>query len=292
MTLLSSLNFHPHRNEEIIAPSHVGFSDISIILPVKDNQEGINLFLSEFLKTHTPDMYPKEIIIVDNNSQPKITITQEYSASGVQIVLLTCATIGPACARNVGARHAHGSWLLFTDSDCIPSHTFIQGYFSSMNGAIGYAGNVKAWGNDRISRYYESQEILLPPKRNEDGKAQPEYLVTANALVWKQAFEHIGGFNETISIAAGEDIDLGFRLREIGTLSASTEALIFHNFDGGLIKFCRRFLRYGRGNKIVSKLYRIDLTPRAFNAKSPSLFNTFLSKLQYVYLLWGYIRQQ
>jgi hypothetical protein len=31
------------------------------------------------------------------------------------------------------------------------------------------------------------------------------------ALVWKQAFADIGGFNETIAIAAGEDIDLGFR---------------------------------------------------------------------------------
>jgi hypothetical protein len=36
------------------------------------------------------------------------------------------------------------------------------------------------------------QEILLPPNCIEDEKIQPEYLVTANALVWKQAFEHIG----------------------------------------------------------------------------------------------------
>ncbi len=191
MTLLSSLKFQPDRKEEVIAPSHIGFSDISIILPVKDN---------------------------------------------------------------VGACHAHGNWLLFTDSDCIPSHTFMQGYFPSMNGAIGYAGNVKAWGNDRLSRYYESQEILLPPNCIEDEKIRPEYLVTANTLVWKQALEHIGGFNETISIAASEDIDLGFRLREIGILSVSSKALVFHNFEGGLLKFCKRFLRYGRGNKIVSKL--------------------------------------
>ncbi len=198
MTLLSSLKFQPHRKEEIIAPSYIGFSDISIILPVKDNQKGINLFLSEFLKTHTSDMYPKEIIIVDNNSRPQITIKQEYIDSGVPIFLLTCAAIGPACTRNVGARHANGSWLLFTDSDCIPSHTFIQGYFSSMNGAIGYAGNIKAWGNDRLSRYYESQDILLPPNWIEDEKIQPEYLVTANTLVWKHAFEHIGGFQRNI----------------------------------------------------------------------------------------------
>jgi hypothetical protein len=121
----------------------------------------IDLFLSEFVKTHTPDRYPKEIIIVGNNSQPTITVPLHYDGSELHIVLLNCTSIGPACARNCGAQHAQGDWILFTDSDCIPSQSFMQGYFSALNGSVGYAGYVKAWGNDFISQYYESQEILL-----------------------------------------------------------------------------------------------------------------------------------
>jgi len=76
--------------------------------------------------------------------------------------LLKCSKTGPAAARNVAIKHAKGDWILFKDSDCIPSGSFIQGYLQAMNGSIGYAGNVKAWGEDILSRYYENQEILMP----------------------------------------------------------------------------------------------------------------------------------
>lgn len=292
MTLLSRCGFQPQKRQGMTAPICIDFSNVSIIIPVKNNQNGINLFLSEFLRTHTPDMYPREVIIVDNNSQPKITLPREYSDGTLNIVLVNCSPIGPAYARNLGMRHARGDWILFTDSDCIPSSSFIQGYFAAMNRSIAYAGNVKALGNDRLSQYYENQEILIPPQVVEDGEIRPEYLVTANALVWKKALECVGGFNETIPIAAGEDIDLGFRLREIGTLSYARMSCVYHNFDDGLLGFGRRFLRYGRGNKIVSRLYNIDLTPKIFGAKKPSFVNRVLSKIQYMCLFWGYETQR
>src|SRR5260370_27713927 len=74
MTLLSTLGFQPRKRKELIAPTSIGFSDITVILPVKTNQKGVTLFLTEFLRTHPPASYPREIIIVDNNSQPPISI--------------------------------------------------------------------------------------------------------------------------------------------------------------------------------------------------------------------------
>lgn len=288
MTLLSVFGFCPQKRTEMITPSCIQCSDISVVIPVQNNQKGIDLFLAEFLLSHTPEMYPAEIIIIDNNSQPRITIPQHYRDTGLKITLLFCPAIGPACARNFGVYRAQTDWILFTDSDCIPSPSFIMGYLTVLDGSVGYAGSVKAWGNDSLSQYYETQEILIPPLTIVDGTKQPEYLITANSLVWKPAFEHIGGFNETITIAAGEDIDLGFRLREIGTLSAAFTSSVYHNFDGGLPKFFRRFIRYGKGNKIISKLYHIDLTPKPFKPKSCTPINRVLAKMQYVCLLWGY----
>ena len=270
------------------APNCINSLDISIVLPVKDNQQGVILFLSEFLRTHTPDLYPREIIIIDNNSWPPITIPPELLMNGLSITLLHCSRQGPASARNLGIQHARTEWIAFTDSDCMPCSTFLSGYFTAMNGSVGYAGNVKAWGRDRWSRYYESQEILMPPSTDEDGKIRPAYVITANALVWKTALEAIGGFNETIEIAAGEDIDLGFRLREIGTLSYATATCIYHNFNGGICSFVRRFVRYGKGNKHISRLHALDLTPKIFSAKESSVFNLLLSRMQYVCLSWGY----
>jgi len=288
MTLLSTLGFQPRKSKVLIAPIHIGFADISIILPVKNNQRGITLFLSEFLKTHPPTRYPREIIIVDNDSQLPISIPVEFVNHGLNITLLQSFAQGPACARNLGIRHSQTEWVLFTDSDCIPSQTFLLGYFDGMNGSIGYAGTVKAWGKDRLSRYYESQEVLFAPPMYEDGVRRPEYVITANTLIWRPALEAIGGFDESITIAAGEDIDLGLRLREIGNISFAPTACVYHNFDDGLVGFIRRFLRYGKGNKIISRLYHVDLTPRIFKAKQPSVFNWIFSLIQYLCLYWGY----
>ena len=288
MTLLSTLGFQPRKRKELIAPTSIDFSDISVILPVKNNQKGVTLFLSEFLKTHPPTRYPREIIIVDNNSQPPISIPKECMCNKLNITPLRCPSPGPAYARNLGIQHAQTEWVLFTDSDCIPSPSFLLGYFETMDGSVGYAGTVKAWGRDRLSRYYESQEILAPPTMSVDGVRRPEYVITANALIWRAALEDIGGFNETITIAAGEDIDLGFRLREIGSLSRAPAACVYHNFDDGLVGFVRRFLRYGKGNRIISQLHSLDLTPRIFQAKHPSVFNWIFSRIQYLCLCWGY----
>jgi len=146
MTLITKLGFKPQKKANLIAPGQIQASDISIVIPVRNNQKGIDLFLAEFFHTHNSHLYPQEIIIVDNNSQPEITIPQQYQVKPFPIRLLKCSKTGPAAARNVGIKHAKGDWILFTDSDCIPSGSFIQGYLQAMNGSIGYAGNVKAWG--------------------------------------------------------------------------------------------------------------------------------------------------
>src|SRR5947208_10199064 len=128
MTLLiSTLGFQPRKRKEVIAPTSISCADISIVLPVKNNQKGIILFLSEFLKTHPPALYPREIIIVDNASQPPITIPKALAESGVSITILPCASTVPACARNLGIQYAETEWILFTDSDCVPSSSFLLG---------------------------------------------------------------------------------------------------------------------------------------------------------------------
>ncbi len=288
MTLLTTLGFRPQKRKNMVTPTHIGYSDISIVIPVRNNQRGIDLFLSEFMKTHTIAMYPKEIIVVDNNSQIPVVLPDVVYNSELNITLLYCSQLGPACARNMGIQYARSQWILFTDSDCIPSSTFLSGYFNAMNGAIGYAGSVRAWGKDMLSLYYETQEILLPTKGYDDERSYPEYIITANALIWRAAIEDINGFNETISIAAGEDIDMGFRLREIGDLSYALNAWVYHNFDDGLLGFIKRFVRYGRGNKIISNLYDLDLMPRVFPAKKLSFVNNLFAKIQYLSLFWGY----
>lgn len=287
MTMISRLGFVPTKKQNIQSDLLCLTEDITIIIPVKDNQIGIDLFLTTFFETQKQESFPKEIIIVDNNSNPAIKLQNNFYPIRVQ--LLTCNKVGPASARNFGVKNSTTNWILFTDSDCVPTNSLLTGYLKVQNNSVGYAGNIKSLRQDFISKYYEEQEILVPPKVYENGnKPRPDYLITANCLVWRQAFDKVGGFDETIKIAGGEDIDLGFKLLNIGQLTYAFDSIAKHNFGDGLKDFKERFKRYGYGNKIISDVYKLDLTPKIFKPNKQTLLNYILAFLQFIWLTRGY----
>lgn len=289
MTVISKVGYKPIVKECMESPQLCSLNEITCIIPVKDNQDGIDNFLKEFFKHCRERHLPAEIIIVDNNSTIEICIQNDYP---IPVRVVKCSKLGPASARNYGATLCNTQWIHFADSDCIPTLSMLTGYLSAAIGSVGYAGNIKALLKGKFSEYYDSQEILIPTKVYEDFKAVPDYLITANCLVWKPAFDKVGGFNESIAIAGGEDIDLGFKLRTIGKLSYAFESLALHNFEESMFSFRERFRRYGKGNKMISELYDLDLAPTLFLPNQRKLFNYFLAFMQYLSLKGGYNQQQ
>ncbi len=292
MTLISRLNFSIDKKEKKMISDKIEIKEISIVIPVKDNQNGIDNYLNTFFKIHNNNELPKEIIIVDNNSRPALKIRNEYLNKRIPVKLFKCSKIGPASARNLGSRSSTGKWLLFNDSDCIPTNSILKGYTLNDNLSIAYAGNVKALKNNSLSKYYDSQEILIPLKtKNTKGKFVPQYLITANTLVWKKAFEKIEGFNENIKIAGGEDVDLGLRLSEIGDLSFAFDSIAIHDFPNNLKDFYSRFKRYGVGNRIVEEIWNTSLKPYKFKPNVITITNRFYAYLQFKALKNGYEKQ-
>lgn len=286
MTLLSRLGYSPKKIADLKSPLLTEVSEITVVIPVKDNQSGIDRYLDILFKVCPPDKLPAHVIIVDNNSRVPLKLKRVYP---IPVNVESCTKAGPASARNHGAALVKTAWIHFTDSDCIPTENLFTGFLTAQNSAVGYAGNVKALGADVYSRYYDSQEILIPPQVYSNADVPtPDYLITANCLVWKPAFDRVGGFNETISIAGGEDIDLGFKLREIGELAYAFESISMHDFECSLSDFKTRFRRYGKGNKHVAEIYRLNLQPSVFMPIRKSVFNYFLAFVQFLSLRKGY----
>ena len=288
MTAITGLvlkNRSKFKKREIKKIPPIQSNDISIVIPVKDNQKGIDKLLESVFVSQISEFYPKEIIIVDNNEVMCTKINTKFLGKGIEIKLFHCKTKGPGNARNVGWKRAKGKWILFTDSDCIMTNSSIQEYIKSDNGSIGYAGNVKSIEKGPVSDYYDSQQILIPLQNEFE---EPEYLITANCLVYHEALEKINGFNPKIRIAAGEDVDLGIRLRNYGKLTYCKKAIIMHNFDECIDDFKKRFVRYGKGNKIVSNIYNVDLSPEPFAPAVTNSTNNYLSGIQFHYLKKGY----
>lgn len=217
---------------------------ISVVVPVRDNSEGLAR-LGAWWRGLAEDERPLELIVVDDASQQPV----EFAAEAVRI--LQGGGRGPACARNVGWRAAKGPWVAFLDSDCLPAVGWPASFASGWRGEVAVQGSVRAMGKDWLSRYYESQGVLRPMAWTEDGR--PQYLISANCLVHRAALERVGGFSERFPLAAGEDVDLGLRLSQLGTLRWCAEAHVAHDFEPSLRAFFRRFLRYGRGNRMLAE---------------------------------------
>jgi glycosyltransferase involved in cell wall biosynthesis len=270
--------------EKIITPEL-----ISVVIPVKNNQKGIDRLLQSIVENVSTEHYPCEVIIVDNNSSIELRIDDVYP---FKVNLHRCNSVGPAAARNVGVNNASGAWILFTDSDCVFTGTTIAGYINYDNRCVAYAGAILMEGSDYLTRYYRDQNSFHPMSAldPESGEFEIATVVTANCLVLKSALKYIGGFNESFKIAGGEDTDLGFRLKLVGTLRFNPSSEALHEFNDGLSGFIKRYIRYGKGNRVLQDLYDVDFWPRHFFPNNQKVINLVLARISVFAMRWGFKR--
>lgn len=192
---------------------------ISVIVPVFNAEETLLECLSA-LSVNINGF--TEIIIVDNASTDKsFAICEDFKHShpNLRIRVLKEAIRGPSAARNSGASHAKGEWLIFTDADCVPSPTWIPDYavqFSeSRLGAI--AGCILPYPPSNLVQKATSL-FTLPPITNQSTHSSSDlregFYPTANFAVKKEVFDLVGGFNN--SLRYGEDHELCHKIYSAG----------------------------------------------------------------------------
>lgn len=67
-----------------------------------------------------------EIIIVDDGSPDPVEVHKKDGSNLISITCLRQFNAGPASARNMGAQHAQGDILAFTDDDCVPTQQWLR----------------------------------------------------------------------------------------------------------------------------------------------------------------------
>ena len=151
-----------------------------------------------------------ETIVVDDGSDDG---TAAYLASlGERINALYQRHKGPGAARNLGARQASGSYLVFLDSDDLwlpwtlaTFHMLVQQHAPSF-----LFGSVVEF-TDYLPILGEEPVRATPFKDYFSTSAeQPEFVGSGALVVKKNEFERVGGFDESLNVV--EDHDLLFRL--------------------------------------------------------------------------------
>ena len=202
------------------------------------------------MKALTKQTYPKnrfEVIVVNNDPADPCP----YGYLPDNIILITEGKPGSYAARNAGIKISKGEILAFTDADCIPHSDWIeQAVNILLEGAKRVAG--------RIELFYKSDKLGLAEIYekvfgfDQKKSAQTGGAFTANMITWKENFERVGFFND--SLMSGGDNEWGWRAQDQGISVVHAPSVVVRHPARSSIKEMLR-----RNKRIIGGAYNIGV---------------------------------
>lgn len=187
---------------------------ISIVMPTYQDSAAA-VATAEILRGQL--QHGDELLIVDNGSGADHQAVCEAFAGrhpGLGIRVLVCSTRGSYAARNLGAAHASGDILAFTDAGCLPCAGWLEAIRSQFTAD---APSRIAGPIEMTYRYSPPSLVELVDARthlNQSRYVAEGWAATANTAMRRQAFLALGGFHP--SLQSGGDYEFGVRARAHG----------------------------------------------------------------------------
>lgn len=184
---------------------------ISVIVPVVRADDRFRACLASLarLDPRCLDL----VVVVDGGDAEAAVLAADRGARVVRLP----QRLGPAAARNAGARIARGDLLLFVDADvALPRDALarVAGAFEAHAGCDAVIGSYDAApaAPDFLSQCKNLVQHFIHQTSNEEACT----FWGACGAVTRAAFESVGGFDERFTRSSMEDIELGFRLVAAG----------------------------------------------------------------------------
>ncbi|MBI4422952.1 MAG: glycosyltransferase [Elusimicrobia bacterium] len=254
---------------------------LAVVIATYRRPQGLARLLDCLRAQGFPEDRLSVVVVNDGSHDPRYARVLARHAAWARYVSLPRRG-GPSRARNAGARSCGGDALVFTDDDCEPPRDWLRRLSDALDrfpaaaavggpvsGLAGRAGGL-------VERYLT--EIGYQGPWRPSGRVAG--LCTANLAVRRGWFERVGGFDERLPYAGGEDFELCRRLLEAGgELAWAVDWLNRHRHPSSPWDLCRRFFFYGygaalsarhRGGPLPDGLPRAASIPR-FIASLPQL---------------------
>jgi glycosyltransferase involved in cell wall biosynthesis len=198
---------------------------VSVVIPAKN----VAAYIGETLASALAQGEVSEVIVVDDGSTDDTTAIVR-AIRDPRLRLMTNDSAGVSAARNLGARHASGEWLLFLDAD----DRLRPGAVASLLAAARGAPRAVLVYGDYNTIDHEGRQIgrrdLLRGRRKPSGDvltrlAAGNFIVNGGiALTRAEAFRAIGGFDTSLRYC--EDWHCWCRLAAIGEFEFAPKLLL------------------------------------------------------------------
>lgn len=185
---------------------------LSVLIPVWNGAREIHLLL-DALAAQTLDSEHFEVVVVDNGSTD---CTAEIVGRYAFVRLLSEHRPGSYSARNTGLKVLRGTYVTFTDADCVPEPTWLQNALAAVK-AHPEAGVVA--GRVDLFRVSPEDSVVCEAfdrlfNLNQKRYAADGHSATANWTSPLQLIRDLGGFDGDLK--SGGDFDLSGRICAAG----------------------------------------------------------------------------
>lgn len=231
---------------------------ISVIIPVYNRPEEI----VELLDSLTLQALKNEIevIIVEDGSTTKCEEEIKHFDRQLNLKYIYQENMGPGMARNTGAKHAEGEYLIFLDSDCILPSNYLKNTFAFLEkkpyDCFG--------GPDKAHKFFTpvqkaisySMTSFLTTGGIRGGKKKIDkfYPRSFNLGVRKAVFDEIGGFS---NMRYGEDIDFSMNVVEHGyKVGLVEDTFVYHKRRNTFWSFYKQVFASGTARMALAHKHK------------------------------------
>jgi glycosyltransferase involved in cell wall biosynthesis len=221
---------------------------ISVVVCTRNGDHTLRECLGSLVALNYPDF---EILVIDDGSRD---VTAEVAKSFERVRYHFQEHAGLSVARNLGAQLATGSIIAYTDDDCLAhpdwllhlSHAFVEEAISAAGGP-----NIPPAPRNQIERVVAAAPGAPAHVLLDDTEA--EHLPGCNLAIRKEALDRIGGFQADFK-TAGDDVDICWRLREVGgRLLFVPGAMVWHHRRFSIRAYLAQQNGYGQAEALLMK---------------------------------------
>ena len=219
---------------------------VSVIVCSYNGGQTLEACLRSLRKVNYPDY---EVVLVDDGSTDN---TKEIVSHHPWVRAIHQPNMGLSVARNVGAAHATGEILAYTDSDCMADPDWLYYLVGTL-----LSGDYAGVGGPNISppaqNWHQACVAAAPggPSHVLLSDVVAEHIPGCNMAFHRWAFDKIGGFDPEYR-KAGDDVDFCWRLQQEGEVIAfSPSAIVWHYRRFTLKAFRKQQEGYGEAESLL-----------------------------------------